>query len=132
MQPLYVGCPSPRRLHAAAPQGQIRSQRTVLEIFNLFKKIKNKNNNNSLNTYICEHTHTLYVATYTQKYFYFQRRTQRHKINDLVNKALHFLLGCLGTKISHGGFLLPEMAVLGMKCERGNDLWHLRARASAN
>lgn len=37
-------------------------------------------------------------------------------------KALHFLLGCLGMKIAGGGFLLPEVGVLGMKCERENDL----------
>lgn len=42
-----------------------------------------------------------------------QKSTQRHKENDLVNKALHFLVGCLGTKISAGVFLLPENGSAG-------------------
>lgn len=98
----------------------------------LFKQNKN-NNNNNLNTYIHELTRTLYVATYRKGSFTFkQRSTQRNKENDLVNKVLPFLLECLGTKTFGGGFLLPAIGVLGMKFERGNDLWHLRERPSAN
>lgn len=102
MQPLSSGCVAHGRCvlqpHEVTDSLRESNGRTML-----FKL--NNNNDNNLNIY--KHAHTLYVTTVAQKYCYFVT-----KCTGQVNKS-HFYMGCLGTRSSGCGFLLPEMRALG-------------------